>query len=185
MLSSARRFIAERSDSENMRFDKLIACCLFLTLAMPALLYASEKDEIQYLKNELSLEKEASKVLSQKLLKSYEEKVILENQVEEKDRKIKDLEDELAKTRGLMESEVNSYRKKIGILQIEIDELNKRNTSLDDKSKIYEYITMLEEDKKRLKKELAEKQVMLDKIKKEIESVSGKNGQGDIDKEAK
>lgn len=109
-----------------MRFDKLIACCLFLTLAMPALLYASEKDEIQYLRNELSMEKEASKVLSQKLLKSYEEKVILENQVEEKDVKIKDLEDELAKTRGLMESEVNSYRKKIGILQLEIERLNKR-----------------------------------------------------------
>ena len=87
------------------------------------------------------MEEEASRLLGQKVLKAYEEKVILENKFKDKEEKIKGLEKELAAVRKLMEKEVASYQRKLQILY--------------KKSGFKAYIETLEEEKRALEEKLA------------------------------
>lgn len=71
------------------------------------------EQENSRLRQELNMEKEASKLLGQKLLKAYEEKVVLEHELKDKEKKIEMLEEDLAGIRKLMEKEIASYKKKL------------------------------------------------------------------------
>jgi len=97
-----------------------------------------------YLRQELAMEEEASRLLGQKLLKAYEEKVVVEDRLKEREKEIKRLEKELTSVRKMMEKEVASYRKKLA--------------SLYKKSSFKAYIKSLEEEKKELQKKLALKE---------------------------
>lgn len=126
-------------------------------------LTAAEEGEVFRLRQELVMEREASKLLSQKLLKAYEEKTILENELKEKEERIKGLEAELASVRKLMENEVLSYRKKVGALQQEVTTLQKRIEFLNKGDKVMAYIETLEKEKRRFQEKLAEKEREIDK----------------------
>ena len=113
---------------------------LFLLVVSP-LAADSLKDENFRLRQEIAMEEEASRLLGQKVLKAYEEKVILENKFKDKEEKIKGLEKELAAVRKLMEKEVASYQRKLQILY--------------KKSGFKAYIETLEEEKRALEEKLA------------------------------
>lgn len=102
------------------------------------------------LRQEGAMEAEAAKLLGQKLLKAYEEKVVIENELKEAKDKIKDLEEELAGVRKLMEKEVLSYRKKIGAVQEELDKLTKKKERA--------YLEDLEKTNRALKEQLSQKE---------------------------
>lgn len=104
---------------------------------------------------QLAMEAEASKFLGQKLLKAYEEKVVIENEFKEAKAKIKNLEGESAGVRKLMENEVLGYRKKLGAVQEELGNLKKKFALLTNDNKVKIYIAELEKENMTLKKKLS------------------------------
>ena len=95
------------------------------------------------------MEEEASRLLGQKVIKAYEEIVILKDKLKDKEKEIKRLEKELAAVRKLMEKEVASYQRKLKVLY--------------KKSGFKEYIKTLEKEKRAFKEKLALKEKEIEK----------------------
>lgn len=116
------------------------------------------ENENSRLRQQLAMEEEASKLLGQKLLKAYEEKVVIENEFKEAKNKIKNLEGESAGVRKLMENEVLGYRKKLGAVQEELGNLKKRIALLSNENKVKAYLEELEKENMVLKEKLSRRE---------------------------